>query len=337
MPTRKSAALWKVGRRTISIGRAGAVAIVTAICAPVLLLIVGFAVDYGYASYINQRLAKATDAAVLASASQTAATAAGGYGNTSFLQTVGTNVFNGNIAQLPVSNVSFSLSIVSDGNGGVISTGTYNYASPTFFGGIIGKSTIPLSGNVQSIAHPITYVNYYILTDTSQSMGIAATAADMQTLYNRVVEYKNGSAQGEAGCVFGCHVKAPSNIPGGGLQPYTNEYLAHDISPRVTLRIDSAVSAMQGVISSASTIAGTTKNIKFGLYTIQADPTNSGSYLGTVSPPSSDYSTLSSSAGTITLGNNTKEGVGDSDFSKELNQFNQSCHRMAAERAPPHR
>lgn len=299
--------------------RAGAVAIVTAVCAPVLLLIVGFAVDYGYASYVNQRLAKAADAAVLTAVSQSAATAGGGYGNTAWLQAYGTNVFRGNIAQLRVSGVNFTLNVSSDGSGGVVASGTYKYASPTFFGGIIGRSTIPLSGSVRSTAHPVTYLNYYILTDTSQSMGIGATAADMQNLYDRVAAYGNGSG-GEAGCVFGCHVRAPSNA--GGLQKYTNEDLAHNMGRPITLRIDAAVSAIQGIISSAATIAGTTKNIRIGLYTLQADPTT-GSYLGTVSSPSSNYATLNSAAATIGLGNNTSAGIGDSSFYEEISAFNQ--------------
>ena len=62
-----------------SIGQAGAVAIITAVAAPALVTIVGFACDYGYASYINQRLARATDSGTLGSISQTAATTAGGY------------------------------------------------------------------------------------------------------------------------------------------------------------------------------------------------------------------------------------------------------------------
>ncbi len=300
-------------------GRAGSVAALTALTAPILFLIIGFAIDYSYASYLNQRLAEAADSAVLAAVSQSAATEAGGYGNTSWLQTYGTGLFNENILQLPVSNVGFSLAVNPDGNGGVIANASYNFQSPTFFARLIGMSSIGLSGNVQSTAHPVTYVNYYILVDTSQSMGIGATQTDMQNLYNRVVSYNNGSG-GDAGCVFGCHVQAPSN--GGGLQPYTNEYLAHNISPAITLRIDSAVSAIQDIVAAAATVAGSTRNISIGLYTIQADPTVSGSYLGTITSPTSNYTSLTSLATQIDLGNNTSAGIGDSDFVDEFTALN---------------
>ena len=295
------------------IGRSGAVAIVTAVCLPILVMIVGFAADYGYAAYINQRLARATDSATLGSVSQTAATTAGGYSNLSGLQTIGVNYFNANIAQLPVTNVSFSLSVVSDGSGGVIATGSYTYNSPTFFGGAIGFSNVPLSGIAKTTARPLVYVNYYILVDASQSMGIASTASDMTRLYNLVVSSGNGSG-GEAGCVFGCHVTAPG-------QKVTNESLAHSASPPITLRIDSAVTAIQGIISSAQSVASTTKNIQFALYKIQQDPSNN-QMLAQVASLSNNYTTLNTAASTIELGNNNSSGVGDSDFHDELAAFN---------------
>ena len=300
--------------------RFGSVAILTAVCAPVLLLIVGFAVDYGYASYINQRLAKAADSAVLTAVSQTAATAGGGYGNTSFLQSRGDGMFRENMRQLSLSGVNFSLNVQPDGSGGVTATGVYAYASPTFFSGILGKPSIHLSGSVSSTAHPITYVNYYILVDTSQSMGIAATQADMNALYQRVVDNNNGS-DGQKGCVFGCHVKAPG-------QSLTNEGLAHN-SPRITLRIDAAVAAIQQIITAAANTVGANTNIQFALYTIQANP-NDATFIQPISDLSYDYATLINLAAKIELGDNVTGGFGDSDFPKELSAFDTTLSANAS-------
>lgn len=306
------------------VGRAGAVAIITAGAAPVLLMIVGFAADYGYASYLNQRLARAADSGTLGSVSQTAATTAGGYTATAAMQAIGVNIFNANIADLPSTGVNFNLSVVSDGSGGVIATGSYTYNVPTFFGGALGFNNIAISGTAKTTARPVTYVNYYILVDTSQSMGIAATQADMDTLYNRVVTSNNASTD-DPGCVFGCHV--PANIYKHGqffgIQKLTNESLAHDLKygAKVNLRIDAAISAIQSIISTASSIAATTKNIQFALYEIQLDPTNNNQ-ISTVATMSSNYSTLSTAASTIELGNNDRFGEGDSDFPNELATFN---------------
>jgi Flp pilus assembly protein TadG len=299
----------------------GNVAIIVALCASLLVSVVGFAADYGYATYINQGLQSAADAAVLAATSQSAATAGGGYGNTSWLTSYGSDVFQGNIAKLPVSNVTPNFSVVSNGTGGVIATASYSYPVPTFFSGIIGIPTITVTGSAKATANPITYVNYYILVDVSQSMGIAATQADMNTLYNRVVQYGNGS-DSEIGCVFACHVQSANGYYGPP-QPYTNEYLAHSISPKVTLRIDSAVSAIQTIISEAQTIAGTNKNIKIGLYTMNLDPTN-GTLVRTISAPSTNYTNLATLAATIDLGNNNSGGVGDSDLPDQVSTFSSS-------------
>ncbi len=283
-----------------------------------LIGVAGFAVDYGYATYINQGLQSAADAAVLAATSQSAATAGGGYGNTNWLTSYGTDVFMGNIAKLPVSNVTPNFSVVSNGTGGVIATASYTYAVPTFISGIIGMSTIPVSGSAKATANPLTYINYYILVDVSQSMGIGATQADMNTLYNRIAQYGNGS-DGEIGCAFACHVQSGNGYY-GGLQPYTNEYLAHNISPKVTLRIDAAVSAIQTIIGLAQSNAGTNQNIKIGLYTMNEDPTN-GTLVRTISNPSTNYTNLANLAATINLGNNNSGGSGDSDLPDQITNF----------------
>ena len=326
-------------RLSASIGRAGAVAIITAVAAPALVTIVGFACDYGYASYINQRLARATDSGTLGSISQTAATTAGGYTQTAAMQTIGVNIFNANIADLSSTGVSFNLSVVADGTGGVIATGTYSYNVPIFFGGLLGLKNIPVSGTAKTTARPVVYANFYILVDNSQSMGIAATASDMTNLYNRVLANKNASTT-DGGCVFACHVRGRVNNSqdGSGLQAFTNEDLAHNLTRNwgapITLRIDSAVSAVNGIVTSAAQIAATTKNIQFGLYTIGIDP-NTGLRVTPIKDPppapgktstdftvSSDYASVQRAASQISLGNTvSQQNRGDTDFTNEFTDF----------------
>jgi Flp pilus assembly protein TadG len=286
---------------------------IVALCAPVLLIVVGFAVDYGYVTYIKQGLDDAANAAALASVSQSAIVSGGGNTNTAWLTSYGLDVFQGNVSRLPISAVAPTLTVQSNGKGGITSDVTYSYNVPTFFGGLLGASSTNVSGHAQATSSPTTYINYYIIVDISQSMGVGATAADMSALYSRVVAYGNGS-DGEAGCTFGCHVAAPG-------QKYTNEYLAHSVSPKITLRIDSAVSAIQQVIALANTNAGSAKNIKIGLYTMNKDP-STANLVSTISIPSSNYSDLSSTANSIDLGNNNSGGTGDSDLTNQLTTFN---------------
>lgn len=329
-----------------SIGRAGAVAIITAVAAPVMVMIVGFACDYGYASYINQRLARATDSGTLGSISQTAATTAGGYTQTAALKAIGVSIFNANVADLPSNGIQFNLSVVADGTGGVVATGGYTYKVPTFFGGLLGLTNIPVSGTAKTTARPTVYVNYYILIDTSQSMGIGTTQADMTALYQRVLKLTNatpatGNAQfpGDGGCVFGCHITQKIYNSQGYYvdQQYTNEDIAHNLSqyfgPPITLRIDSAVQAISSIVSSAAQVAAITKNIQFGLYTIGIDPKTNLRVAPVKYPPpppnstpdfspSSDYNSVQKAAALITLGNTVSTmNRGDTDFTNEFSDF----------------
>lgn len=300
--------------------RLGAVAILTAITAPLLLMVVGFALDYGYASYLNTRLAKATDAAVLAASSQTAATTVGGYANTAGLQTYGVSIFNENMRQLGLSGVSFTLDVASDGSGGVVVTGAYSYAAKMFFGRLLRMSSFPLSGSAKSTAHPTTYVNYFILVDVSSSMGIAATQADMAKLWNATAAqgYTFSRQDGSKGCVFACHLVQQ----GHAQSSYTTARQAG-----VTLRIDAAVSAIQNIIAQAANIAGKTKNISFGLYLLQKNPDTGKLVVRLTDPagsnyaqPINNYSQLATKAATIDLG--STDGRGDTDLNAELSYFN---------------
>jgi Flp pilus assembly protein TadG len=294
--------------------KSGNVAIITALLMPVLMAVVGFAMDYGYIAYVKLKLDKAAEAAVIAAVSQSAATAGGGYSNVSWLQSYGSDIFSGNIAQLSLAAgvVTSNLTVTSTGTNAVTATVTYSATVPALFSGVIGLPSFTVGGNASANATGIVYYNYYILVDNSQSMGIGATSSDMTVLYNRVVANHNGSA-GEAGCVFGCHVIT-------GTQSYSNEYLAHNISPPVTLRIDAAVSAIQDIINAAQAVAGNNNNINIGLYTMSDYP-STGSLITTISPPTSNFGSLRTLASNITLGNNTSAGYGDSDFHDQLTNF----------------
>lgn len=293
--------------------RRGGTMVLTAVCLPMLLMVVGFAADYGFASYVNQGLGRAADIAAVTAVSQTASQTAGGYSNTSILQYIGTQIFAENVKQMKLAGVNSNVSVAPDGNGGVLATVTYSYAVPALFGGMFGQKTIPVSGSANSAAKPTTYVNYYILVDTSQSMGIGTSQDDMSTLYARVASYGYGS-NGEKGCQFGCHAAAPGH-------QYSNEQLAHNFTPRVTLRIDSAVQAVQSMINTANSTVGPAKNIQFALYAMQANPMDH-TQIKTVAPLSTNYSDLVTKAATIDLGDNDgQQGFGDTDFASGINAF----------------
>ena len=273
---------------------------------------IGIGIDFANADHTRQRMNDAADAAVLAAVSQAAANAAGGYSNTTSLQDYGLKMFQSDVSGMTVSTTP-ELTVTPNSTGGDVANLTYTANVPTFFAGVLGFDTIPISGHATASASPVVYINYYIIVDISQSMGIGATETDMQNLYNRSQAAGN-TTDGEPGCVFACHV------PLNG-QSQSVEYLAHNVSPTITLRIDSAIAAIQSIIRAAQTSAGANQNIKLGLYTMSQDPIAPYPLLNTISPLSSNYSALSAAAPTIDLGDSTAGGPGDSNFSSQLNAF----------------
>ena len=133
----------------------------------------------------------------------------GGYSNSNGLGYYGRALFTANTAQLSIGAVTSNLTFQPTAQGGLTATITYSANVPSIFSGIVGINSFPVSGTAQAMANPITYINYYIVVDVSQSMGLAATATDMTNLYNRVKAYNNSVGNDAGlGCVFGCHVRA---------------------------------------------------------------------------------------------------------------------------------
>jgi len=293
--------------------RRGHASVIAAICGSALMIMMGSAIDYGYALNINQRLNEAADTAVLSAISPAIAQGAGSYAiaySHSNMSTVAKNTFAANTAALPIT-VTPVVTVTKTTNVNIstyTATLTYTASVPTFFGGIVGLSSIPISGHAQATTTPLTYIRYYILIDISQSMGIGATAADMSALYARIQQYGQGT-EGEPGCVFGCHVAEST-------QNYSSESYAHYVSPYITLRIDSANSAVDSIIQTAvADENSTTPNISIGL-TMSGYPSATVTQVFAPTTSLSQYENVA-----VDLGPNSTSGIADSDFYDQITQF----------------
>ena len=180
----------------------------------------------------------------------------------------------------------------------------------THFGGLVGIGTFAIGGQAVASTSLTTYINYYILVDNSQSMGIGASQTDMVNLYNATKQL-GYTDNGEPGCVFGCHVATYN-------RPWSNEQVAHNNG--VTLRIDAAKTAIQNIINQAKDLS-TNNNIQIGLYTMQLNPTTNSSSAVAVASPTSNFSSLTTALQTMDLGSNTTQGIGDSDMANTLQSF----------------
>jgi Flp pilus assembly protein TadG len=312
--------------------RHGNVALIVALCAPIMMLMVGGAIDYGYALNINQRLNEAADTAVLSAISPSIAQGAGTYALAypNAMRNVANQTFATNKFALPItvnSAVNISTSTSSTNIVSYTATLTYTASVPTFFAGLIGMPYISISGHAQATTTPLVYIRYYILIDNSQSMGIGATATDMQNLYTRIANNGQGTG-GEKGCVFGCHVAEST-------QTHSNEDYAHnlvsysttgsystktgylDSGGYITLRIDSANMAVDSIIQQAIADENSTSpNISIGLYTMNSYPSPSVTKIFAPTTSLAQYKSVA-----VDLGANAAYGPGDSDLPDQLTYF----------------
>ena len=308
--------------------RSGNFAITFALLAPVLVLSIGLGLDFLNGLAFKTRWDTAADAASLAavqtaldytktnaallSADQlsTNAVAAG--------QAAGLKAFAANAG--PSQSLYQAAPAIDITASGLTFTATTTYTAKigAAFGSLAGVNWLNLNGKAVATATGKTYINYYFIVDSSNSMGIGATSQDMAALFARTqalgyVENK------QKGCVFGCHV--PSMKSPGVPYQYSNEYVAHNLGSYITLRIDAAKSAMQSVVQAAAKATNSDGSIKFAIYTMQQDPF-SGTLLNGIASLTSDYTKLKSAIDGISLGNNDGSvGYGDSNFSASLSQF----------------
>lgn len=292
----------------------GNVVILFALCLVPMLGLLGLAVDYSLTLRAKTALDASTDAAVLAAATEASqiiqtqstpsydATATAIYYGT----LAGQQVFTANAAMVrTVDTPVLTLQLQRPNNGPLITaSGSYSAQWPTVFGKMFGTTAMNIGGRSTSNLNLPKFMNIYVATDISQSMGIAATQADM----NNLSKLTNG-------CVFGCHVKQ-----NGQSQSLTYEQIAHNNS--VTLRIDVIKSAIQSMISSAQSVTNGNPTINIGLYTLQERiPGDGANYYNVLSAPTTNYATLKTIANQIDLGPNDTGGTGDSDFANSVNLF----------------
>ncbi len=300
-----------IGSGTKRFARAeqGNVAIIFALTLFPMMAMMGLGVDVARTMSARTALQIAADSAALSAATEAEATLQAG-GNTAAAQYAGVlagqQVFYANatkvgrwLGAVPVPSVQ-----VNPGSANITAFVSFSTPVPTVFGKIFGVTTFKTSGNAASSLSLPKYLNISVVTDISQSMGLAATAAGQSQL-----------ASLTGGCEFGCHVYQNGQT---GLLPY--EFQAH--AAGIQLRIDVIRQATQNMIQTAKQLATLTPYISFGLYTLQGGNGTTDQYgqkadgkpLTTLASPSTNYTTLYAAAGNLDLGDNNGNGIGDTDY-----------------------
>lgn len=245
--------------------------------------LVGAGVDYGMAVDHKTQLDAYADAAALA-----AVTPAMMIQTTSAATTVAQNTFNAQAQTL--SNISYSpqsdLTVTVSSSGQVRTvTVTYHARSHNFFPNVLGQTDISLTGTATAKAGQAPNIDFYLMLDSSPSMAIAATQADI----NKMVA--NTGNQG--GCAFGCHESHPSSDNLGNPGGVDNYQLARNLG--VTLRIDMLRQAVQDLVGTAQTTASTyNAAYRMAMYSFDANFNSLGAL-------TASYPTMTANAANLSL------------------------------------
>ena len=228
-----------------------------------LLFAMAMGIDYATNARRWTQLNVAADAAALAAVTQQMLSqpddvAANAARDMFIGQTTGMN----NLQFNPATDLSIAIADHVDTQHftGFTRTATVSYTAlaSNIFSGLLGQPGMTLSGSHQATGSQPPNVNFYLLLDSSPSMGIAGTVAGFQQMI--------AATPAQGGCAFACHEKYPPVCPtetdvcgnphGAPGTPYAkgvdNYMLAKNyLNPPVVLRIDLVNSAVQALLQFA--------------------------------------------------------------------------------------
>jgi len=191
----------------------GNVAVITGLCCLPLIAAVGCVIDYTSASLVKTKLQAAADAAAVATLSVnssviTTAKGMSSSGSVSGGSTFATNFFNANLSAAPANvgytNLTPSATVNLSGST-VTAQVSFTADVPTYFMGVMGFTSISISGSSAASYKLPTYIDFYLMLDVSGSMSFPSTAAEQARLMAVNPDDLRGSPSYSQGCQFACH------------------------------------------------------------------------------------------------------------------------------------
>ena len=278
----------------------GASAMIFALFLPVLMLLIGGAVDLSRLVQLRGELQDAADAAsvgavgVNSTAFQTAISMSGN-GNITSGSTQAKSIF---LSDAPttgdLSGTNFAATVSKSGTT-VTSVITVTSTYKSMILGLFAPNlaTVPIKIASTSSATMPPYINFYLLLDNTPSMGLGATTADISKLVTATA-HETGTLAGEENCAFACH---ETDLPG-------TDYYAQAKTAGVTMRIDVVRQATQNLMSTATNTETLPQQYGMAIYDFGNDATLINAQTPTayqVSALSTNLTTTSTNAGTIDL------------------------------------
>src|SRR5271163_4154372 len=264
--------------------------IMFAFAAPVLIVFIGMGIDYKTALSDKSRMDTAADAAAIAAVNTAKAYFAANSASLS-----GSALSNGAIAAgiaqgdkvfaadkgptLLVAPVTPALTMTYS-NLTFNSSVTWSGQVATHFGGLVGITNIAISGASAATAALPKYLDFYVVVDTSGSMGIPTSSADQELLMasnpDNAIEQANGYV---GGCQFACHF-----VGYGGFN-YTQ-------ANNLPLKLNSVGSAVQALLTTATSTNVISNQYRVGIYPFIENAIQAA-------PLSADFTTANSVAGNL--------------------------------------
>lgn len=240
-------------RRTRFAGdTAGNVAIIFAIALLPIIGVMGMVMDYTLAGRRQAQIKAIADAAALMTTSPSgmALPAAAA-------QAAAIAMFNAQVASVGGASVPSPIVKVQDttaANGAVtrVTTVPFSGTSQNSFAKLLSISTMPLGGTSSVSKSTAPNIDFYLLLDTSPSMGIAATQDGINTMV--------ANTQRQGGCAFACHETNPTSGDVAG-NPFGEDNYALARQLGVPLRIDLVQQATSNLIQTAASTESTNKAI----------------------------------------------------------------------------
>ncbi len=275
--------------------RSGNIALMFGISVIPLLVGIGAAIDYSRLASARSKLDHAADIATLAVVSKDAQP----FLNTPTQASV-QKIFNQAASVVTgVTITSFNVT-VTPGTTQLTVTATYTASVPLIFGAFLGKSFSTIGGTATASVTSPNYMNFYLVLDNSPSMGLGATANDINNLITLTAgqspttspNVKSGSIA-RANCAFACHqhtFNSSGKITGDDTSD--NYHIAK--ANGVTLRIDVMRTATQQLTQTATNTETYSNQIGMAVYTFSDT-------FQTIAPLSTNMSTVASNAAAIDL------------------------------------
>ncbi len=186
------------------------VTIMFALSMPVIMVVIGFAIDFGHAAQLRARLNAIADAAALAAVTPTMMEQS----NANAI-TAATAMFNGQAASvtgLTAGGAAVTVTI-NNPNGNVLDryvTVCYQATDPAMFATALSFASLQMSNCATANAEVPPNIDFYVLLDNSPSMALPATSAGLTAMQN--LTSNQGYGQGSAmGCAFACHQASTNN------------------------------------------------------------------------------------------------------------------------------